>query len=816
MKYKRPIKFLLIALILGIVIAYSNISISTKVILISISFFLLIKKALKKDINYKFILCISLSFMIGIFRFIQVDNYYGNITNFLEEENKKEYEFTGKISNIGESANSFYYDLKDVDLYGNKINKIRLYFNKENSEIYNIGNVISVNAKIYTISDPMNFGEFNSLNYYRSMGLAFTSYAKNINVINDEKNVIRQKIYEIKNKIKENLFKIFDEEDAGVVLLMLTGDKSKIDKNIKKLFSDNGISHILAISGLHLSILGLMLFELLRKKYSIRTSGLIVSIFIFLYGIMIDASPTSLRAIIMLYIRFLSLFLGRSYDSKNTLYLLCLSSLLIRPYLLFNAGFLFSYVAVYALNQKFVIYDEKKEEYEIIKRDNKIILNKNIDNKNKIDIYNIKFKKIIIPQIIILNLLIFPITIYNYFDYPVYSILLNLIVIPLMTIVLLFSIIGIIISFLYIPFARLVVIAVHYILMLYKFLCTFISNLPYNTINFGKPSEIKILLYYVGIVLIYFICKKIKTKNKIDYTNLKLYKKNTILNKIFKTSLVVIISLITIFIHKKYDYKMSFISVGQGDGIFIENNDQIISIDGGSTSNTNLSEYILTPHLKARQKDIIDHVFITHADSDHTNGIIDIINNDDIKVINMYLPIFARNNLKYKSIIDACNDNDVNINFLKSGDSIVLNDIEIFVLNPIENDEFEKKDINEQSLTFILNYKNLKTMFTGDIGKSVEDKILKKYEDIDMDVDILKVAHHGSRNSSLEAFIEKVKPEISIVSSGKNNQYNHPHKETINTLNKFNSKILLTKDSGEIDIILEDGDLKIYEFLVKK
>ena len=177
MKFKRPIKFLLIALILGIVMAYSNISISTKIILMSISFFLLIKKALKKDINYKLILCISLSFIIGILRFIQVDNYYDNITYFIEEENKKEYEFTGEIISIGESTNSFYYDLKNVDLYGNKINKIRLYFNKENSEIYNIGNVISVNAKIYTVDEPMNFGEFNSLNYYRSMGIAFSSYA---------------------------------------------------------------------------------------------------------------------------------------------------------------------------------------------------------------------------------------------------------------------------------------------------------------------------------------------------------------------------------------------------------------------------------------------------------------------------------------------------------------------------------------------------------------------------------------------------------------------------------------------------------------
>lgn len=812
MKVKRPSKIVLSALILGIITAYSNINLSLKLILVAISFFLLCKYYSDNKINIKVAFVVFLVFVLGVCRFTFEENYFDNINNYIE--NNKNIVYTGKIINIGESTNSYYYDLKNITLDNNKpVNKARVYFNKDMEIIYDIGNIVEVESKIYTIDPPMNYGEFNSLNYYRSIDVAFTSYLKGITLIDEEKDVIRSAIYDVKNKIKENIFKIFNEEDAGVVLLMLTGDKSKIDKSIKKLFSDNGISHILAISGLHLSILGLMLFELLRKKFSIKKSALAVSIFIFLYGIMIDASATSLRAILMLYIRFFSLYLGRSYDSKNTLYILCILSLLIRPYLLFNAGFLFSYVAVFALNLDYIIYDSNINEKEV--NDKLDLINKEIDSSKKVEIIEKKRVYIKVPSIVMLTLFIFPITIYNYFDYPTYSILLNLIVIPLMTFVLLFSVIGVMVSFLNIYIARFVVGIVHYILVLYKMLCEIVLKLPCNSINFGKPNQFVVFIFYLTLALIYIYLKK---KNDIDKDTLYDDIKKERYKIIFKKSILSVIGIIFIivlsFIHIKYDYKMSFISVGQGDGIIIQNKDNIISIDGGSSSNNSLNEYILTPNLKSRQINTINHAFITHADSDHVNGIYDMLNADEIIIENIYMPIFAKENLKYKNIIDLSESKNVKINYLKSGDKLVLGDVDIELYNPIYSDLEEKNDINEQSLCFIMKYKDLKTMITGDIGKSTEEKILRNIiNKKELDCDILKVAHHGSRSSSLDDFIKYTSPEISIISCGRNNQYNHPHKETIRTLEKYNTKIYMTPKNGEIDIIYKDDKIKIEKYI---
>jgi competence protein ComEC len=307
-----------------------------------------------------------------------------------------------------------------------KLGKCRCYFADELITDVKIGNYVRITGGTSIIDEPSNEGEFNQKNYYRSDGITFISFANNIEVTNANYDKLRQKIYEIKILIKAQINKIFNEKDAGLFSAMVTGDKSSIDIEQKRKFADNGIAHILAISGLHLSILGLALFELLRKRLSVNVSAGFVSIFILLYGIFIDAGPASLRAITMLFIRFLSLSIGRTYDSKNTLFIIAFIFLMIRPYLLFNAGFQFSYVAIYALNSELTVARIRKK-----------ITSIGIEGSSEGNkIVGIKVESLKIPAVIILTLFLFPITIFHYFTYPLYSILVNLIVIPLMAFVL--------------------------------------------------------------------------------------------------------------------------------------------------------------------------------------------------------------------------------------------------------------------------------------------------------------------------------------------------------------------------------------------
>ena len=334
MRIKRPAVLFLGSTILGILIANSSISILFKLMILAIAIFLYSKLFLEDKLYIRTLIIIVLFGVFGFARFKYVENTFDKLVANVETLDRGKKVITGKVETIGKSTNSNYFVLSNCYSEGLYIGKCRCYFSDELISDVKIGNLVKILGGLNTIDEPLNEGEFNQSYYYRSDGITFTAFANSIEVSNAKYNVLNQKIYEIKNELKAQISKIFNEKDAGLFSAMITGDKTTIDKIQKKRFSDNGIAHILAISGLHLSILGLGLFYLLRKKLSINTAALLTSIFILLYGIFIDAGPSSMRAITMLFIRFLSLSIGRTYDSKNTLYIIAFVFIILKPYYL--------------------------------------------------------------------------------------------------------------------------------------------------------------------------------------------------------------------------------------------------------------------------------------------------------------------------------------------------------------------------------------------------------------------------------------------------------------------------------------------------
>lgn len=815
MKIRRPAVLFLGSIIIGIIIAISSVSVVFKLTLILIAIFLYGKLYFEGKLYYKTLLVVFLFLLIGFYRFKIEENRFDRYVANVESLGKGNKIITGKVDSIGKSTNSNYYVLSNCYSNGLLLGKCRCYFSDELISDAKIGNLIRVRAGTSVIEAPSNEGEFNQETYYRSDGITFISFANEIEVTNSNYNKLEQKIYEIKIVIKAQIEKIFNEKDAGLFSAMVTGDKSKIDREQKRKFSDNGIAHILAISGLHLSILGLALFELLRKKLSVNVSAGYVSMFILLYGIFIDAGPSSLRAISMLLIRFLSLTVGRTYDSKNTLYIIAFIFLMLRPYLLFNAGFQFSYVAIFALNSELSVAR--------IRRKEKVLDDVNDENR----IIGIKVEEFKIPGVIMLTIFLFPITIYHYFTYPLYSIFVNLIVIPLMAFVLGFGLAGLGLSFIYLPLGRMVAFVVHLIFIVYDKLCELVEFLPAHLLVLGRPTLIEIVYYYIIVFLIIAII------NRNTEAILKKYRKNknalaeekfVIVNgykrsQLIRVSLCIValmFSSLIISIRTHSDMRMTFISIGQGDSILIESKDLILTIDGGSSSNTSNGQYIMSPHIKSRAIDHIDYAFITHADSDHTNGIIYLLENEDeVNIYNLVLPITATDDFKFDKLKNLAADRNVNIKYMKEGDTQILKeDYVITVLSPNEGSlRSKKRDENEMSLTFRLDYKNHSALFTGDIGKETMGRMLKdEFAISNMDVDVLKVPHHGSKNSNVPEFFEIVSPKYSVFSYGKNNNYGHPGSGTVDSIVNTGSKVLKTGESGQIDIYFDKENITYKTF----
>ena len=813
MKIRRPAVLFLGSTIIGIIIAVSSVSVLFKLTLVLIAIILYGKLFIEKKLYIKTVIVILIFGVIGFGRFKYEEKIFNTYVSNLELFGRGNKTITGKVESIGKSTNSNYYILSNCYIDGLKVGKCRCYFSDELKSDVKIGNLIKVLAGTSVIEAPSNEGEFNQENYYRSDGITFISFANNIEITNGKIDILKQKIYETKLKIKSQIFKIFNEKDAGLFSAMVTGDKSSIDKEQKDRFKDNGIAHILAISGLHLSILGLALFELLRKKLSVNVSAGFVSIFILLYGIFIDAGPASLRAITMLFIRFLSLAIGRTYDSKNTLFIIAFIFIMIRPYLLFNAGFQFSYVAIYALNTDLSVLKISKKKKEI---DDEVIVS------------GIKIKELKVPAVIMLTLFLFPITIFHYFTYPLYSIFINLIVIPLMAFVLGFGLAGVGFSFIYLDGGKVLAFIVHIIFTIYDKLCEFVEMLPAHLMVIGKPSLYEMIYYFIVIFLIIvYINENTKTTLK-DYkiNKTKNYDKLLLANSYQKTQYIkiifcvflLVISTMVISIRQHSDMRMTFISIGQGDSILIESNDLIVSIDGGSTSNTSNGEYILSPHIKSRAIGHIDYAFITHADEDHTNGITYLLDSEDeIEIKNLVLPITAIDDYKFNTLKGLASKKNVLILYMKEGDIYKFNnDFVITALSPNEGSlKSKKRDENEMSLTFRLDYKNHSALFTGDIGKETMNRMLKDdFSVMNMDVEVLKMPHHGSKNSNVPEFFKIASPEYSVFSYGKNNNYGHPNQDLVDEMIELGSKVLKTGESGQIDIYFDKdvAEYKLYKY----
>ena len=798
MKIRRPAFLFLCAEIIGILIATGIVSRLFLLILLTIAIFLYGKLFFENKLYVRTIALIIVIGVLGFLRFKYVEKIFDTWNSNIESLERGDKIVTGKVESRGQSANSNYFILNDCIANGLSIGKGRCYFSDDIADTIDvkIGNFIKIRGGVSVFEEPTNEGEFNQKNFYRSDGIVFMAYANDITVVNFNYDKLRQRIYEIKVIIKAQIEKIFEERDAGLFSSMVTGDKSTIDKDQKKRFSDNGIAHILAISGLHLSILGLALFELLRKKLSVNVSASLVTVFIILYGIFIDASAASLRAITMLFIRFLSLSIGRTYDSKNSLYIIAFIFLMLRPYLLFNAGFQFSYVAIFALNHKVTIGTYAAH----------IVLGDAVGATHR--------EPIRVPAVIILTLFLFPITIYHYFTYPLYSILLNLIVIPLMSFVLGFGLIGLGASFLNLQFGKTIVFVVHIIFIIYDKLCDFVETLPHHLLTLGQPTIYEILYFYVALFLIFWALKNIAMNNVSSKSKIILMLQNV--NRIILCTILFTLSVLILSIRIHSDMRMTFLSIGQGDSILIESNDLIMTVDGGSSSNKSNGQYILSPHIKSRAIDHIDYAYITHADADHTNGILYLFENeDDIKVKNLILPITATNDKKFDKLRMAADAANTNVYYMKEEDVKTFKDnLSLVVLSPNEEQLKSKKiDQNEMSLTFRLDYKNYSALFTGDIGVKTMNGMLKDNFAIrNMDVDILKVPHHGSKNSNVPEFFDLVSPKYSVFSYGKNNNYGHPNQETIDSVASTGSKILKTGESGQIDIYFDKDNIEYYTF----
>lgn len=725
---------------------------------------------------------------ILIFRIIKYDNppEYYNLINSIAGENIT---ITGiAVKSAIKNDNQVLY-LKNVtsdDVVFPKNNNIGAVCYLDTQEDVATGSFVVLSGIIKPFDCARNEGEFDSLKYYLSIGYSFSVKEGKVIYMEKSKNPADILSDALRHKLEMNADEIFYEDDAGVMKAMILGTKDDLNKDIKKMYQKAGISHILAISGLHISIIGMFVFMLLRKLgINPFITAFFPGIIMLFYGKMTGNGISTIRAVCMFELVMLAFVAKRTYDIVTALVLAALFIIIINPYACMSSSFYLSFLAVTGI----AVFS-------------KSIMPGRIKSQNIIA----KLAKGFMSGLAV-NLFTLPVILYNYYEYPLYSVILNILVVPLMGVLLGLGIIACFTASVNVYLGAVFAIPCHYILFLYSSLCKICEKMPWAHIVLGKPSFLSVAVYYLLMMLIMLIH---------NYENEKYREKLPVVKAAFK--IILIAAGIIIMIKPSDKLKIVMYDVGQGDGILISSNDINIMVDGGSSSKKDIGSNILVPGLKASGVSDIDYWLVSHPDSDHTSGLMDILSDyGDITIKQIVLPDTATIKSDAADILTLAAENNIQTGFVKRGDRLIYKDLKITFINPDSGIYYT--DINTYSEAFLLEYNDFKMLFTGDATLESEEAYLKYCRDNGIslkDTDILKVPHHGSTSSSGEELLSEITPDNALISCGIGNRYGHPSYDVVERLNICGSRIYDTRQCGQITVRYKKDGYIISEFLRNK
>lgn len=650
-------------------------------------------------------------------------------------------------------------------------------------DLYPIGTTIIAEGTVAFFPDARNEGNFSSRDFYASQKIDFAVEKLQFQKTIEPVSYWQEWLYQFRSNLKDSILAGMGEREGGVLAGMFLGDKSALNSEVKEAYKDMGLSHTLAISGLHISIFASGIYGFLRKRgMGYGGAGIFSFLFLIAYASMTGNGVSTQRAVGMFLITIIGAVFGKNPDLLNSLGAMILCLLGENPFLLHYAGFQFSFVAVISIG----IVQEVKWKRKLLRvedgKHRKRIFSPGGNKENEVAA---KFRQKIVDAIVVsgfIQLGTLPLTAYHYFEVPVYSIVLNVVLLPLMSYLLPFGALGALIGLFWQFPAKIILLPCRAILWLYEASCNLMLKLPFSQWITGRPMVEDLVIYYVilfiGILFWY-------------------YGKKKCLYYLANGAAVCF----CLFCSAHLKPQISVLDVGQGDGIFLQSVSGIsMFIDGGSTDVKQLGTYRILPFLKSKGVRKIHYWFISHADTDHISGMLEVLESG-YEVENIVLAEHIPRDEAWGNIVELAEASDCEILYLDQGDKLYLG---------AERDQREEaitclfagvaggEDRNASSLVLLWKFGDFSGLFTGDVSAQEEAKILQKYSL--EEVDFYKVAHHGSKYSNSEGLLDMLKPKIAVISCGEDNSYGHPHDEVLKRLEEVGSEVWVTPECGEITV----------------
>ena len=851
-------------------------------------------------------------------------------------------------------------------------------------ESLKIGQQIILEGTFSHFATATNPGEFDVQRYYAAKGIGGRVRKSQILAVGEKYSFLREKLYGFRQVLHDRLAEVFPAKEASVMQTLLLGEKEELDAEVKALYQKNGIAHILSISGLHITLLGMGVYRLLKRLgLPVRAAAVGGAMLLLIYGVMVGMSVSASRAIGMYLLQMLGIFVGRTYDMLTGLGLMALLLVIQEPERLFDVSFLMSFGAVLGIciltpvlsgDSREMDADAELEGKEIsvwpvwlrtvadILGDSAYARNKYREGWRKVAYEGIQRMVSAVKGgfaasvgVILFTL---PVQLWFFYEIPVYSVLLNLLVLPFMSVVVAGGILSLI------PGLGLVGTVDCLILWWYEWICVRFAQLPGAIWCVGRPEVWQIICYYVGIFLLVFgreyveAWKKRGTYGEKNVPGDRLHfartlwclitrgawkrrgtygeenvpgdrqhfartlwclitrgadesirnrKKDcngemiqhsdrrfgicptgvqnalakfrcawqgamTYMNRVpHLIAVVMILGLLIGLLTGNFDCgsRVTFLDVGQGDGIVVETGQGAYLFDCGSTSRKNIGEYVLKPYLKSRGIRSLRGVFVSHPDEDHMNGVIELLENGadwGIVVEQLFLPAIAegKRTESFVTLLAAAEVAEVPVSYIKCGDEIRDSQLRLLCLHPEENTtladanaysecfyvEVFAKKIKQEAIAdrkandasggsaiegsgengsfagnserkdFRVNDGKINILLTGDVEGEGERQLMQELQEQRgqraFRVDILKVAHHGSGYSTGTEFLAAASPATAIISCGRNNSYGHPHAETLQRLEDARVPWYGTMDYGALIVTVDSHGNRLRGYLIGK
>ena len=690
------------------------------------------------------------------------------------------------------------------------------YLSEEVSSLQSlkIGYQVIIKGKVRRFEAASNDGQFDVRKYYAGMGISYSMTNCAYEVMMKKPWPVRQGLFVIRKKLAHGLDALLSEEDSGVLKAMLLGDKSGMTEEIKGLYQRTGIAHIVAVSGLHISLWGMAICRLLKRLHiPLALANFISFLFVVLYGMMTGSQASAIRSVIMFSLYLLAPVVNRTYDMLTAMMLSAAVLLMFRPAYVFYSGFLLSFGAVSGISLFMPWLTELYSPPAII--DDIILKEKN--NMQKISDQITRFIRVSIMTSLCVSLFSLPIQLCFFYTFSVYSVFLNLLIAPFVSALMILGMVGAVLGSFLPTLACIPLQICHIILAFYEKLCLFFDRLPLAHPVIAKPEMWKIVIYYTVLGILYLVIMRvvispsesrqrmslrdnvqkqksprlmlplqmrlgadisrqvnwrrksllsvIRRRGQILYKEMykvvhkvvrKMVRKIThkIMHMVMhdwdeknKKKLCQIFAIVVLLadvlflcIHPRSRTTLTMLDVGQGDCFVIEEKSGFTAIiDGGSSSVSEVGRYRIDPFLRSHGISTVDFVFLSHADIDHTNGILELLENQKsnrIKIRYLVLTDLEKENEKFDEIMLACKNAGTRVLYFSQGNHIEIHQLKLTCIHPGDKDtKLAGLDENDHSMVLYMEYKyqnkNHTALFMGDLGSAHEKEVMESLLAVD-------------------------------------------------------------------------------------